>query len=53
MSFSVPASYTGSSVAPVGPPVPDRLAVRNRTKKQPVGPPGLLGVGLRADNPTS
>jgi hypothetical protein len=27
--------------------------VRNQTKKQPIGPPGWLGVGRRAYNPTS
>ena len=53
MSFSVPPSYTGRSVAPGRASGPDRLAVRSRTKKQPVGPPGLLGFGLRADNSTS
>jgi len=26
---------------------------RNQTRKQPLNPPGLLGVECRADNPTS
>jgi hypothetical protein len=31
---------------------PGRFSVRNRTKKQPIGPVGLLRVGGRADDPT-
>jgi len=51
VSFSDPASYIGDSVAP-GRAFGARLSVRNRTKKRPVCPSGLLGVGRRADNPT-
>lgn len=41
----------GGRVAGVG--SADRLAVSNRTKKQPICPPALLGFGRRADNTTS
>jgi hypothetical protein len=37
----------------VGPPMPGTLALRNRTKKQTIGPPKLLRVAHKADNPTS
>jgi hypothetical protein len=48
-----PPGYTGGSLLLVGPPLPDRLVVRGQMKKQPVDPPGLLGVDREANNPTS
>jgi len=35
------------------PPMPGTVALRNRTKKQTIGPPELLRVAHKADNPTS
>jgi hypothetical protein len=34
-------------------PMSGTLALRNRTKKQLIGPPELLGVGYKTDNTTS
>jgi hypothetical protein len=35
------------------PTMPGTLALRNRTKKQTIGPPELLRVAHKADNTTS
>jgi hypothetical protein len=37
----------------VGTHMPGTLALRNRTKKQTIGPPELLRLAHKADNPTS
>jgi len=38
-------SITHQSILAVGTPIPGGLAVRNQMKKQPIGHPGLLGLG--------
>jgi hypothetical protein len=43
----------GGRIAAVGSAMVGRLAVRNWTKKQLIGPPALLGFGRRVGNPTS
>jgi len=51
--FNDPPRYTGVVHLLVGPPMPGTLALRNRTMKQTIGPPELLRVAHKADNPTS
>jgi hypothetical protein len=48
-----PPGYTSGSLLLAGPPLLGRLVVRGQMKKQPVDPPGLLGVDHGAKNPTS
>jgi len=45
-------SYAGSSTATRTAPHAWQIC-GEKPKKQPIGPPGLLGVGHRTDNPTS
>jgi len=38
--------FNGGSIVLLGPTIPGRLVVRNQTMKQPIGPPGLVGLGV-------
>jgi hypothetical protein len=51
--FNASPRVTGGSFLLFGPPFPGRLVGRSQMKKQPIGPPGLMGLDRAANNPIS